>query len=94
MTRQCDLPGVTVIGSQDLNTHLLTLNEAIHSLLCRGRDETGLGMFYAKSHQLCPALCNSVDYNLPGSFVHGILQARTLGWAVILLQRGSSQPRD
>ena len=30
----------------------------------------------------------------PGSSVHGILQARTLEWVVILFSRGPSQPRD
>ena len=28
--------------------------------------------------QLCPTLCNPMDYNPPGSSVHGILQARIL----------------
>ena len=31
---------------------------------------------------------------LPGSSVHGILQARVLEWVAISLSRGSSQPRD
>ena len=39
--------------------------------------------------QLCPILCNSVDYSLPGSSVHGILQARILEWVVIPFSRGS-----
>ena len=39
-------------------------------------------------------LCNPVDYSLPGSSVHGILQARILEWVVISFCRGSSQPRD
>ena len=29
---------------------------------------------------LCPALCNPMDCSLPGSSVHGILQARILEW--------------
>ena len=29
---------------------------------------------------LCLTLCNPMDYSLPGSSVHGILQARTLEW--------------
>ena len=33
-----------------------------------------------------------MDYNLPGSSVHGISQARTLEWVAISLSRGSSQP--
>ena len=28
--------------------------------------------------QLCPTLCDPMDYRLPGSSVHGILQARIL----------------
>ena len=32
-------------------------------------------------------------YSPPGSSVHGIPQARLLGWAVISFSRGSSQPR-
>ena len=31
--------------------------------------------------QSCPALCGPMDYSLPGSSVHGILQARILEWA-------------
>ena len=32
----------------------------------------------AKLLQLCPTLCNPMDYSLPVSSVHGILQARIL----------------
>ena len=39
-------------------------------------------------------LCNSMDFTLPGSFVHRILQARILEWVAIFFPRGSSQPRD
>ena len=34
----------------------------------------------AKSLSLFPTLCDPVDCSLPGSSVHGILQARTLKW--------------
>ena len=37
--------------------------------------------------QSCLTLCDSMDYSLPGSPVHRILQARILEWvAIILLQ--------
>ena len=49
---------------------------------------------HAKSSQLCSALCDPIDCSLPGSSVHGILQARTLEWVAISSSRGSSQPRD
>ena len=40
-------------------------------------------------------LCvNPWDCNPPGSYVHGILQARILEWVAILSPRGSSWPRD
>ena len=39
-------------------------------------------------------LCDPVDCSLPGSSVHGILQARILEWVVMPSSRGSSQPRD
>ena len=44
--------------------------------------------------QSCLTLCDSVDYSLPGSSVHGILQARILEWVAISFSRGSSWPRD
>ena len=33
-----------------------------------------------KSFQSCLTLCSPMDCNLPGSSVHGILQARTMDW--------------
>ena len=35
-----------------------------------------------------------MDCSLPGSFVHGISQARTMEWVAISYSRGSSRPRD
>ena len=35
-----------------------------------------------------------MDCSLPGSSVHGILQARILEWVAMPFSRGSSQPRD
>ena len=40
----------------------------------------------AKSLQSCPSLCDSMDYSLPGSSAHGILEARILEWVFALLQ--------
>jgi len=42
-----------------------------------------------KVAQLCPTLCDPMDYT-----VHGILQARILEWIASPFSRGSSQPRD
>ena len=48
----------------------------------------------AKSLQSRPTLCNPMDCSLPGSSVHGILQARVHQWVAMPCSRGSSQPRD
>ena len=42
----------------------------------------------------CPILCNHMDCNLPGSFVHGIFLARILEWVDISFSRESCWPRD
>ena len=42
----------------------------------------------AKSLQLCPTLCYSIDGSPPGSPVPGILQARTLEWVAISFSNG------
>ena len=44
--------------------------------------------------QSCPTLCDPMDCSLPGSCIHGMLQARILEWVTISYSRGSSPPRD
>ena len=63
---------------------LLKIVATIYSRLCAR----------AKSLQLCLTLCDPMDCSPPGSFIHGILQARILEWVAIPSSRGSSQPRD
>ena len=48
----------------------------------------------AKSLQLCLTLCDPMNWSPSGSSVHGILQARILGWVAMPSSRGSSLPRD
>ena len=48
----------------------------------------------AKSLQSCPTLCGPMDSSLPGSAVHGILQARILAWVAVPSSRGPSCPGD
>ena len=51
-------------------------------------------MFHTHAQLLsCLTLCDPRDESLPGSFVHGILQARILEWVAISSYRGSSQLR-
>ena len=40
-------------------------------------------VLHAKSLQSCPALCDPMDCNPPGSSVHGIFQARILEWVAM-----------
>ena len=44
--------------------------------------------------QLCPTVCNPMDYSPPVSSIHGILQVRILEWIAIPFSRGSFQSRD
>ena len=44
--------------------------------------------------QLCPTLCDAIDYSPPGSSLHGISQARILEWVAISFSRRSSRSRD
>ena len=39
-------------------------------------------------------ICNPTNCSLPGSSVHGMLQARILEWVTMPSSRGSSQPSD
>ena len=64
---------------------------------------SGLIRYHANWNFKCCCCCLSVsqvrlsdpmDYRLPDSSVHGILQARILKWVAISFFRGSSRPRD
>ena len=48
----------------------------------------------AKSLQSYSTLCTPMDCSLPGSSVHGILQARKWEWVAMPSSKGSSQPGD
>ena len=53
-----------------------------------------LGISLLFSHSVVWLFCNLMDCCLPGSSLHGILQARILEWVAMPSSRGSSQPRD
>ena len=44
----------------------------------------------AKSLQSCPTLCDPMDCSLPGSSVHGIIQAKILEWVAMPFSGESS----
>ena len=48
----------------------------------------------ATSLQVCLALFDPEDWSPPGSFMHGILQARIRKGVAVPSSRGSSRPRD
>ena len=64
------------------------------------RDQTHISYIGRRVHyhwatwKSCLTLCDPRDCSLPGSSVHGILQARILEWVAILFSRESSQGRD
>ena len=60
-------------------------------LFCNTQSE---GESESEVTQSCLTLCDPMDYSLPGSSLHGILQARVLEWVAISFSRGSCQLRD
>ena len=51
-------------------------------------------VYYISCLVMSDPLCDPMNYGLPLSSVHGILQATILEWVAIPFSRGSSQPRD
>ena len=47
---------------------------------------------YMSVTQSCPTLCDPMDYSLPGSYVHRILQARIREWVAISFSRDLPDP--
>ena len=54
-----------------------------------GQNRPHLGSWSGRGSraQLCSILCNPMDYSLPDSSVHGILQPRILEWVIPSAQR-------
>ena len=57
-------------------------------------DQKVLILVQSEVAQSCLTLCDPMDYNLPGSSINRVFQARELEWVAISLSRGSSRPRD
>ena len=68
---QADSLLLSHLGSPVLIVIRLLLWDGYHTCMC------------AKLLQSCPTLCDPMDCSLPGSFVHGIFQARVLEWVAI-----------
>ena len=87
-------------GSTPSNPHVLTRPECRWSLgsimkiqVKQSHVKNALCM-HAKLLQSCSTLCDPVEHSLPGSSLHGTLQARILEWVAMLFSRGSSLPKD
>ena len=64
------------------------------SVLVPNQRKDGLCAMLCLVAQLCPTLCDPMDYRPPGSSVHAIVQARILECVAMPTSRGSLQPRD
>ena len=83
MCRSKFFSGIIIVGliislNISCNASLLVMN-TLACMLCT-------------SFQSSLTLCDPMDYSLPGSSVHGILQARILEWVAMASSRGSSWP--
>ena len=81
-------PAATILGNSfpmECLWPVLPYNLGI-SLLSSNSEPLASGMLAAaKSLQSCPTLCDPIDGSPPGSFIHGIFQARVLEWGAIAL---------
>ena len=85
---------VAVWGNLDNRTRTRTTDKGGHFITIKGSIDQEDVLCCDKSLQLCLTLCDPMNHSLPGSSVHGILQARILEWVAIPFSRGSSQARD
>ena len=92
ISRQID--GETVADFIFLGSKITSDGDCSHEIkrwLLLGRKVmTNLEVKWSEVVQLCPTLCDSMDCSLPGSFVHGIFQARILEQVAISFSRRSS----
>ena len=91
------------------STHLLSTSGSVRDFSCVGQFYTVLKKCKIKScskgpydcgppmcvcAQLCPLLCDPMDYNLPGYSVHEFLKAKILEWGATSYSRAFSRLRD
>ena len=81
---------VVTRGSQELNPIFLLGVMVQYSLSVF----PGILSSVSKCKFCLMTLCDPMDCSLPGSSVHGILQARILEWVAIPFCGGSSRPKD
>ena len=79
------------LGEHRTVSRKVTIDPAILLLSISPREMKTCGSSIPQSRL---TLCDPMDYNPPGSSVHGILQARILEWVAISSSWRSSWPRD
>ena len=72
-----------VIFDNQMKKHIIIFSRILNQGILFSNTEIIIAAAAAKSHQLCPTLCDPIDGSPPGFPIPGILQARTLDWAVI-----------
>ena len=70
--------------------NLLLFAVAVLDLMFSISMEIHVHVYVCSVAQSCLTFCDPMDCSPPGSFVHGILQARILEWIAIPFFRGSS----
>jgi len=87
---------LTISFSLEIPSDLISITSLSTStyLILSWIKERGPGRSEVKVTQSCLTLCNAMDYSLPGSSIHGILQARIWEWVAVPFTRGSAQPKD
>ena len=89
----CSLKRFFLLGQMETSTlqrgHLWSHKILFHWKHTKQLTSTAWVKWKVKVTQLCPTLCNPMDYT-----VHGILQARILEWVAFPFPMGSSQPKD
>ena len=84
-------PGCTDLGTMRLGPRARAAHRTgVWQLAGGGAEEATSTLTQGcNSAQSGPTLCDPTDRSLPGSSVHGILQARILEWIAMLSSRGA-----
>ena len=91
-----------ILGRMDSTSRspfLLEFLKVTKLLLTFTTDSSTCSCIHLKLFRVCESLscvwlCDPMDCSLPGSSVHGVLQARILEWVAIPFSRGSFWPGD
>ena len=87
------MPGTNRLAWDKAATNLQSVKNAVQAKYSKAKCQKKRGKKVLVA-QSCLTLGNPMDCRLPGSSVHGTLQARILEWVAISFSRGSSQLRD